>query len=388
MSVSYWLDHSSQEEIHVDVTIIGGGITGISIAYWLLKEDSSLNVLLVEKNKLAGGASGRNAGFITCGSVEHFNRLVELHGRNKAAEIWRFSEINLKLLKEHIIPEDPSAIEFEQNGSFSLASTEQELNELKKSAELMKSFDLAVEVLESDGVQERLGTTKFVGGIKYLDDASVNPVKLIHHIKDKCFKISNNFQILESSEVHSIEDSVVYSEKAKIKSDLIILATNGYSCTLDPYFNDKVHPTRGQILCTEPLESKLEAPCYANFVLDYFRQTSSGELLIGGFRQLQKDAEVGFSDETTEVIQKALEEFIENYLPFAQGKKITHRWSGIMGFSSDGQPLIGSLPHSPQTFFAVGYTAHGLGLSFHCAKALIDMIYERPFPDFISAKRF
>ena len=46
----------------------------------------------------------------------------------------------------------------------------------------------------------------------------------------------------------------------------------------------------------------MEGPCYANFVLDYFRQLPTGELIIGGFRQLQKDVEVGLSDEITDVI--------------------------------------------------------------------------------------
>ena len=57
----------------------------------------------------------------------------------------------------------------------------------------------------------------------------------------------------------------------------------------------------------------MEGPCYANFVLDYFRQLPTGELIIGGFRQLQKDVEVGLSDEVTDVIQVALEEFLQNF---------------------------------------------------------------------------
>ena len=132
----------------------------------------------------------------------------------------------------------------------------------------------------------------------------------------------------------------------------------------------------------------MEAPCYANFVLDYFRQLPTGELIIGGFRQLQKDVEVGYSDEVTDVIQAALEAFLNNHIPMAKGKIITHRWSGIMGFSSDGQQMIGALPNDQQTFFIGGFTAHGLGLAFHTAKCLVDIIYGREIPSFISGRRF
>ena len=61
---------------------------------------------------------------------------------------------------------------------------------------------------------------------------------------------------------------------------------------------------------TEKVPRFMEGPCYANFVLDYFRQLPTGEMLIGGFRQLKKDTELGYSDETSPVIQNALEGFL------------------------------------------------------------------------------
>ena len=108
-------------------------------------------------------------------------------------------------------------------------------------------------------------------------------------------------------------------------------------------------------------------------------------LVIGGFRQLQKDAEIGYSDETSDVIQNALEHFIGEHLPKLDKVKITHRWSGIMGFSVDGQPMVGAIPTDQQLYFIGGFTAHGLGLAFHCAKSLADVLFERDIPSFISA---
>ena len=102
MSVSYWQDSGTTKKVTKDIVIIGGGLAGLSTAYWLQKEDASLKIALVEKYEIGAGASGRNAGFITCGSVEHFNRLVDKHGRDEASVIWKFSEVNLNLLKENI----------------------------------------------------------------------------------------------------------------------------------------------------------------------------------------------------------------------------------------------------------------------------------------------
>jgi gamma-glutamylputrescine oxidase len=385
MSISYWQDKNQSAQT-CDVAIIGGGIAGFSTAYWLKKEDPSLKVLVIEKGSIGAGATGRNAGFITCGSVEHFNRLVERWGREKALEIWRFSEVNLQLLKDHIILDDQS-LEFDGNGTFSLASTQEELQELQKTMKLMASFDIPVEALDEKQIEKRAGVVGFVGGIKYLQDASVHPLKLLSRMA-----LLGGAEVATHSEVYSIEpqpsgETRLRTQHGTIEAGAVVLATNGYSPLLSRYFADKIFPTRGQIMVTESVAKFMEGPCYANFVLDYFRQLEDGRVLIGGFRQLEKATEVGYSDHTTDVIQNSLYEFLQKHLPALKGKAITHRWSGVMGFSFDGQPLVGSLPDQPQTYFVGGFTGHGLGLAFHSAKVLVDLMFGRSIPDFLSAKR-
>jgi len=392
MSISLWLDRSGREVISKDIVIIGGGIAGMSAAYWLQKEDPTLDIALVEKNELGFGATGRNAGFITCGSVEHFNRLVGKHGEKEALEIWKFSEDNLSFLKEEIIQDAGEELLFEHKGSFSLASTDPEFAELKESAALMESMGINVETVGENDIQSRLGGAGFVGGIKYKDDASVHPIKMLHKIRERIEQAKSKVEFIENAEVFGIEtqngNKLVKTNKTYIEAPMVVFATNGYSPLLNDFFKDKIFPTRGQILATEPVPRFMEGPCYANFVLDYFRQLPTGEMVIGGFRQLQKDVEKGYSDETTDTIQEALEKFLHDHVPPVRKAKITHRWSGIMGFSVDGQPMVGALPTDPQLYFLGGFTAHGLGLAFHSGKVLADSLFERPIPEFISAKRF
>ncbi len=392
MSVSFWQDSGSSNRIQKDIVIIGGGLAGLSTAYWLQQEDPTLEIALVEKYEIGDGASGRNAGFITCGSVEHFNRLVEKHGREEAALIWGFSETNLNLLKEHIIKGSEDELLFEHNGSFSLASTDTEFKELTEASNLMKSFDINVEKVDEEDIKKRLGAEGFVGGIKYIDDATVNPLKMLRMMRTKIEQHEkNHIEFFENHEVSRIEtengNKVVHTKKNRIEAPIVVYATNGYSPLLDDFFKDKIFPTRGQILMTEKVPPFMEAACYANFVLDYFRQLPTGELLIGGFRQLQKDVETGYSDQTTETIQKALEEFLQTHIPPVRPASITHRWSGIMGFSVDGQPMVGALPTDPQLYFVGGFTAHGVGLAFNAGKTLVDAMFDRPVPAWISAKR-
>ncbi|MCB0386298.1 MAG: FAD-binding oxidoreductase, partial [Bdellovibrionales bacterium] len=247
---------------------------------------------------------------------------------------------------------------------------------------------ISVEVVQGDQIKKRLGAEGFIGGIKYLSDASVHPLRLTKRITQL-----SGAQVFERTEVFRIEEGpegtrTLITNRGRFNASVVVLALNGYLPSLDPYFADKVYPTRGQILATEPVAHFMEGPCYAHFVLDYFRQLKDGRILIGGFRQLEKETEVGYSDHTTDKIQEALGEFLERHFPVLKGKKITHRWAGVMGFSADGQPFVGAKPDDQQIFFLGGFTAHGLGLAFNTGKCLVDLMYGRDIPQFLSAKRF
>lgn len=389
MSSSFWLDRTPAiEKKTFDVVIVGAGLTGLSTAYWLQKEDPSLKVAIVEKNRVAFGASGRNAGFVTCGSVEHFNRMISKHGLEQAVEIWKFSETNLQLLQQEIIQDQAGKIQFEKKGAFSLAAQESEFTELKKVSEVMTSLKIPTEIVEGGDIEKRLGAVNFVGGIKYLGDASTNPVGLLELLRSKIK--AEIYESVEAYRIDNLEDGtkVLKTDKGDFETSMVVLALNGYSANLHPYFADKIFPTRGQCLMTEAVPRFMEGPCYANFYLDYFRQIPTGQLLIGGFRQIEKQTEVGYSDHVTNLIQDSLHNFVVTYLPKLAAAKVTHRWGGVMGFSKDGEPMVGSIPDDPAIYFAGGYTGHGVGLAFNTGKTLVDLIFGRQIPSWISARRF
>ena len=389
MSTAYWLDRSHKKSDDAfDVVVVGGGISGLATAYWLNQEDPSLKIALVEKHRMGFGATGRSAGFITCGSVEHFNRMISKHGQDRAVEIWKYAEENMNLLKTHIIGDKGGDLEFEQKGAYSLAADDSEFDELKNVANLMDSLKIPVATYSGEEIEKNVGAVNFVGGIKYLNDGAIHPIKLSERIRQKV-----QCEIFEQTEVHRVESldggmRRVLTDNGVFETAIVVYCVNGYSASLHSYFKDKIYPTRGQIMMMEPVTPFMDGPCYANFYLDYFRQTRDGALLIGGFRQLEKETEVGYSDHTTQVIQDALHDFVMNHLPILKDKKVTHRWAGVMGFSQDGEPLIGSLPQDNQVFFCGGFTGHGIGLAFHTAKSLVDLIFGRPIPDWLSAKRF
>lgn len=390
MSVSYWQDTAGTSINRAcDVAIIGAGLAGMSTAYWLTKLDPTLSVVVADKGRVGHGASGRNAGFITCGSTEHFSRMSSAYGEHKAEQIWHFTEYNHKLLLEEF---DYSLLasrcDYRRNGSWTLAATEHEAEVIQQTVDLLKSKGVKATWRDQGFVSQYMKCENFYGGACYLDDGEIHPVKYLHHLLGS---LRGDVSLLENTEVFGVDskgpDVVLRVNGGTIKSQAAILCTNAWSGQLFPWFADKIAPTRGQIIVTEPVERFL-APCYCSFVLDYFRQLADGRVLIGGFRNVDVEKEVGFSDEVNPIIHQKLVEFLNKHFPLLRGKKIDYQWSGVMGFAADGYPMIGSLTEDPRLFYNVGFTAHGLGFTFGTGQLTAKLILEGHDPGIFSGRRF
>ena len=384
MTVSYWQDQSSDHRpMSVDVAIIGAGIAGASTAWWL--RDSGLSVAVLDRGDVASGASGRNAGFVTCGSVEHFSRQVQQHGQAMALDLWRMSQENLELIEKHLIA-DGLECEFRRGGTYSLAGSEHEMGELRKTAEQLQNLGIQVSAIDAETVCRDLKAEGFFGGVLYHDDGEVHPARLVRGILAR-----SGAQVLTHHEVRSIEtrkDGVrLHTRLRHIDAGIVVFATNGYSADLHPWFADKIYPTRGQIIVTEPVPQFLPAPCYANFVLDYFRQLPDGRVLIGGFRQLAKETEVGTADVINPIINQALEDFLRRHFPALASARIDYRWAGTMGFSLDGLPLIGALPGRTDLYCVAGFTGHGIGWGFKAGQLLARLLMHGEMPPHVSTRR-
>lgn len=396
MSVSYWQDAAIEiETLEADIVIVGTGLAGLSTKYWLNKlSPDSLKIVVLDKGPLGAGASGRNAGFITCGSTEHFSRMLTAYGKNKAEEIWSFTEYNHELMLEEFGAQRLAALcDYRRKGSWTLAATEHEIETIQSTVRLLENKGVDVKWYDDQEVEEKLFCTGFHGGAYYAKDGEIDPLKylMLLAMGGDYSKHHRNSKRLENREVFAIEDQgaglLVKANGLRIRCQAVVLCANAWSSQLSSFFKDKISPMRGQIITTEPVAQFLE-PAYCSFVLDYFRQAADGRVLIGGFRNADVEKEVGFSDEINPRITEKLEGFLNDHFPILRGKRIDYRWSGVMGFSKDGYPMVGSLSEDPRIFYNVGFTAHGLGFTFATGELTARLMLEGKDPGIFSGRRF
>ncbi|MBC7465565.1 MAG: FAD-binding oxidoreductase [Bdellovibrio sp.] len=395
MTHSYWLDsavHFSSSDFtsvkSFDVIIVGAGIAGLSTAYWLEKENPSIKIAIVDRAGLGRGASGRNAGFVTCGSAEHFSKLEKQFGLSQAIQIWKFSDANRELLKAEIIQGDSALVDFSQTGSCTVAASESDWQRYHRLSQTMLVAGLDVELIDEKYLSDRYGVRNFLGAIQYKNDGEIHPVKLLGLLKSKLRQTKFIFDSNVTELKRASHSWIVSTSKDTLSADKVIFCLNGYSDAVLPELKELVKPQRGQVIVTEPLKKFVQGPCYLTKHLCYFRQLPTGELLIGGFRNHDIEAENTKQDEVTPKIQAALKEFAHSYFQNTSGVKINYQWSGVMGFTSDGQMMIGEHPSQKGVYLMAGCSGHGMGLSFHAALTLVNNIKGKNVPAHLDIQRF
>ena len=378
----YWLDSRTKfptlkRDVRADVAVIGAGITGASVCYWLGGKCKSV---LLESDTVASKASGRNAGFILTGTSDYYNKAIERYGHRKAREIWKLTQENHDLLEKHI-SRNRIECEYNRSGSYLVASSNREMDDITESVSLLKRDGFNYKLIGENEKNKILSSSSFHGAAFNSFDGEVNPAKLVSGL----VKIASNncTHVFENTRVARIERKnelfIVKTRTGTVTSDYVVLATNAYTPLICPYFTDMIKPVRGQILLTEPYKEKLSGVFYANYGYEYWRQLPSGRILVGGCRDVDAARETGYRMITTKKIQKKLEDLLHK---LSIESKVAYRWSGIMGFTKDQLPLIGSMPSTKNLLISAGYSGHGLGFSFIAGRMISEKILLRR--DFIS----
>jgi glycine/D-amino acid oxidase-like deaminating enzyme len=127
------------------------------------------------------------------------------------------------------------------------------------------------------------------------------------------------------------------------------------------------------MLATEPLgELLISRPTYAHWGYHYWRQTPDTRLVIGGWRELDFEAESTNDNAVTPPIQQAIEAGLATLV--AHPVRIDYRWAGVMGFARDGRPLVGWLDAAHHLAICAGFTGHGMGMAAACTQDLAELL--------------
>ncbi|MEF8815171.1 MAG: FAD-binding oxidoreductase [Salinibacter sp.] len=388
MTVSIWQQAHRTQETAYDVIVVGGGIVGCSTAYWLGRRAPSLNVGLLEARTLGAGASGRNAGFVLQGTHADYRTDMERYGAQTARRLWQFTRENRDLLSAEL---RGTAFSWRADGGLVAAGTEKEDKRLRASLPCLRTAGAPAVHLDAEETNNRIGATGFHGSLFMTTGALVNPLQLVHHIASE-----SEAKVHTQHPVHRVHwrdaGAVLETPDRHFRAPRVVFALGPALSELVPEASALVRPVRAQMLATAPAHGRhIPVPVYSHRGGFYVRQQGDRRVLVGGGRHSHREAEETSTDATTPAVQATIERYLHTHFPWSQSLAIEHRWSGTMGFSPDGRPVVGRVPEHPEGVFATGFTGHGMGYGFRMGRLLADMACGDDTPeafDLFAAARF
>lgn len=372
-----WAGQGQKRADACDVVVVGAGLGGAVVAARLAREGFDTAVL--EAQGVASGATGRSAGMVLTGLAGHYNWAISAYGRQTAREIWALTVEGRERLVETA---ERLAVPVAHTGSLALAVEDIEAQALEESATLLREDGFDVQFDSGDPLDRG-----FRAALHHPEDVTVDAAALA-----RALLTNSNATVHESTEVYNLEPEKsgvrVWAQGRTVLCSTVVLTVNGYAPLFDFYFTDKVAPTRSLIFVTEPLDKVvLEAPCCADYGYEYCRQLPDRRLLLGGWRRPRSQSqETGQKSDLDDVVQDGLIRFSSRHFPEIDTLNAS-RWSGVMGFTPDGLPLVGRLPDLPQVYFAAGFGGRGLAWAFVVAEQLVALMLHDASPGALSATR-
>jgi len=364
-----------------EVLIIGGGIIGCSIAYYLSR--AGIKCIVVEKGDIASGASGACDGFIylqskTCG--------IHLEMAMRSAALYKGlpEELNYDL-------------EYRECGGIIAAESREEMEYLEELAKKKKEFGLKTEILTASCARSKVpGLTNRIKGVAYCPkEVQVNPIRVTLAFADAARKLGakilnntsvNGFKILEADKMKVIDD--IITTRGEIKAEVVINAAGAYTSILAKMMqiNIPIEPRRGQILVTEALPKIINCLLmnvsyigakFCDKESDTgncgvtFEQAESGNILIGSTREF-----VGYNNRTSyEGITSIASNAVRMFPEFAKFKVI-RSFAGLRPHTPDNLPILGLANGFKNLIIASGHGGDGIALAPITGKLITELIVE------------
>ena len=336
-------------ELTADVCVIGLGGSGLAAVGELLRR--GLSVVGVDAGRVAGGAAGRNGGFLLAGPAAAVHHAADSWGLPVALQLYSETLAEIDALAELLgpavirrvgslriagLPGDP-ADQAEQ------ADRDRELADCRSQLRVMTEFGLPAQWYSGP-----LGEGLFLP-----QDAAMNPARRALGMAERYRPAARLF---ENSPVIAIEGRTVRTTRGQVSAGLVIAAVDGRLELLLPELAGRVRTTRLQMLATAPVAAgRLPCPVYGRWGYDYAQQDDEGRLYVGGGRDRDVDNEWTTDVEPSAVVQSWIERIAARFA--GTPVRVTHRWAASAGYTPDGRPIVAEV--RPGLIACGGYNGTG-----------------------------
>ncbi|MGI9304292.1 MAG: NAD(P)/FAD-dependent oxidoreductase [Gammaproteobacteria bacterium] len=365
------VDHQALDAaVDCDVAVVGGGFTGLSAALHLAER--GYEVVLLEAERIAWGASGRNGGQLGSGQRKDQGTLEHMFGDTRARLLWDLAEEAKHIVRERIAKHN---IECDlKPGILTVAYKSREAQYLATYADKLRDeYDYPhIRPVSKEELAQMLASDIYHGGKLDMGAAHLHPLNYALGLARAGAEAG--VQVFEGSRVsdvrHDGKANVLRTSKGQVRARHVVLAANGYLDRLEPRISGRIMPINNFILATEPLGEEGAralirddvAVVDTKFVVNYYRLSADRRLLFGG------------GENYTRRFPADIKGFVRKYMlrvyPQLENTRIAYAWGGTLAITMNRLPSFGRLDND--IYYAQGYSGQGVALTSLAGKLIAE----------------
>ena len=346
-------------DIDVDVCVIGAGLAGLTVARELAQRGWSVAVL--EGNRVAWAASGRNTGFVIPGFHEDIDSMVERVGLDHTKQLWALSEQGVAYVRRTIAETGMPGVD-PVDGWLHVSKTD-DGREARALVERLRWIGADVEAWPTEQVRELLPSRRYFSAVHYRSAFHIHPLN--YALGLAAAAEAAGARIFEETPALSIDPSGVRKRIAtpsgRVRAPQVVLAGNVHLGALMPRLAATLLPVSTFVMVTEPIPQIEETLRWRGAVSDGERADNHyrivGDAESGGPR-LQWSGRMRVWEADPRFAARGLVRDIRRAFPQLGPVAPASLWRGTLGRAVHKMPQIGEL--DPGVWVASGFGGHGL----------------------------
>ncbi len=394
---SYWqrtaasVPLSNEVPRSVEVAVIGGGLMGTATSYWLAR--AGISVVLLEREGIGWGATGRNGGFVVAGPAGSYTETIDRLGHEVASAVMTETLTNQQLLRQ-VLEEEAIACHYREPGHLRLALTQTEEEQLRAEVTAFQADGFSVDFLDREVIQRQIKTPlapDIRGGRLKRGQGLIHSARFVQGLAQAARRWGARLAQTEVQALVAQGKSLrLHTSKGPIDAFAVVVATNAWVSTLVPALGEVIMPRREQMLAYAPLPPVFSLGISAAVTSgEYFQQTPDGSILIGGCHTVAPGEDRGVQDMTPlPAVQTALEAVLPRLFPvLAPSLQVIQRWAGLLDYTTDRHPIVDFVPTMPRVLVVCGLSGHGMPFGLRFGQLLTEAVARGTLPETLKPYR-